>query len=105
MDQLINCLNLSINTPFSLEKFAQEHQMSARSLQRLFKSKTGMTVMEYLQQLRLCQAALLLRSTSLSISEVAGQCGYEDSNYFRVSSIKNENDSKCISPLFLQKIN
>ncbi len=79
--------------------------MSARSLQRLFKSKTGMTVMEYLQQLRLCQAALLLRSTSLSISEVAGQCGYEDSNYFRVSSIKNENDSKCISPLFLQKIN
>ncbi|WP_369308935.1 helix-turn-helix domain-containing protein [Providencia rettgeri] len=82
MDLLINCLNLSINTPFSLEKFAQKHQMSARSLQRLFKSKTGMTVMEYLQQLRLCHAALLLRSTSLSISEIAGQCGYEDSNYF-----------------------
>lgn len=82
MDQLITCLNLSINAPFSLEKYAQEHQQSARSLHRLFKSKTGMTVMEYLQQLRLCQAALLLRSTMLPISEIAGQCGYEDSNYF-----------------------
>ncbi|MBP6120824.1 MULTISPECIES: helix-turn-helix domain-containing protein [Providencia] len=82
MDQLLTCLNLSINAPFSLEKFAQEKMCSARSLHRLFKAKTGMTVMEYLQQLRLCQAALLLRSTTLSISEIAGRCGYEDSNYF-----------------------
>lgn len=82
LDLLINCLNLSVNTPFSLEKFAQEHQLSARSLHRLFKSKTGMTVMEYLQQLRLCQAEQLLRSTTLPISEIAGLCGYEDSNYF-----------------------
>ena len=82
MDQLLTCLNLSINTPFSLEKFAQEHQCSVRTLHRLFKAKTGMTVMEYLQQLRLCHAAFLLRSTTSSISEIAGQCGYEDSNYF-----------------------
>ncbi len=35
--------------------------MSARSLQRLFKSKTGMTTWNICNSTRLCQAALLLR--------------------------------------------
>lgn len=82
IDILITRLNQSISTPFSLNGFAQEHQVASRSLYRLFKSNTGMTITGYLQQLRLCHAATLLRTTNLLISDIAAQCGYEDSNYF-----------------------
>ncbi|HEK2899404.1 TPA: helix-turn-helix domain-containing protein [Proteus mirabilis] len=82
IDILITRLNQSISTPFSLNGFAQEHQVASRSLYRLFKSNTGMTITGYLQQLRLCHAATLLRTTDLLISDIAAQCGYEDSNYF-----------------------
>lgn len=82
IDILITRLNQSISMPFSLNEFAQEHHVASRSLYRLFKSNTGMTVTGYLQQLRLCHAATLLRTTDLLISDIAAQCGYEDSNYF-----------------------
>ena len=82
IDILITRLNQSIATSFSLNDFAQEHQVSPRSLYRLFKSNTGMTIIGYLQQLRLCHASTLLRTTDLFISDIAALCGYEDSNYF-----------------------
>lgn len=82
IDILITKLNQSISTSFSLNDFSQEHQVASRSLYRLFKTNTGMTITGYLQQLRLCHAATLLRTTDLLISDIAAQCGYEDSNYF-----------------------
>lgn len=82
LDILFSYLHKSIDKPFSLPNFAKEYQISTSSLRRLFKARTGMTVNHYLQQLRLCQAASLLRETDLSISEIAARCGYDDSNYF-----------------------
>lgn len=48
-----------------------------------FKKTTGMGVKEYLSFLRLKQASIELLSTDLSITEIAIQCGFNNSNYFK----------------------
>ena len=46
------------------------------------KNRTGKTYTEHLQEKRLSQAALLLKSTSLSVEDVALAVGYENKSYF-----------------------
>ncbi|HEY3698791.1 MAG TPA: helix-turn-helix domain-containing protein, partial [Spongiibacteraceae bacterium] len=60
------------------------HQLgiSARSFNRRFKDATGLSPGVYLQQQRLNSARDLLRTSNLSIAEVALAVGYNDSDYF-----------------------
>lgn len=46
------------------------------------KNRTGKTYTEHLQEKRLSQAAFLLKSTPLSVEEVAAAVGYENKSYF-----------------------
>ena len=46
------------------------------------KNRTGKTYTEHLQEKRLSQAALLLKSTHLSVEDVALAVGYENKSYF-----------------------
>jgi AraC-like DNA-binding protein len=55
--------------------------MSKSNLLAVFKEATGHSPIEYLIRLRLHNAAEMLASTSLSISEIAAECGFADSNY------------------------
>ncbi len=57
-------------------------QLSLRTLNRRFKQAVGITAGEYLQNLRLNNAKELLRTSNLSIAEVAENCGYQNSSYF-----------------------
>jgi len=49
---------------------------------RLFKMKTGVSIPEYINNVRIKRAKLLLKSTDLSINEVARSVGFDDSFYF-----------------------
>jgi AraC family L-rhamnose operon transcriptional activator RhaR len=82
LDSLLTALHDSVKAPFNLDDFCRRHQTSGRSIHRLFKAQTGMTVSGYLLKLRLCRAMQLLRNSSLPIGLIAAECGYEDSNYF-----------------------
>ncbi|NUU65835.1 HTH-type transcriptional activator RhaR [Enterobacteriaceae bacterium BIT-l23] len=84
LDRLITALAGSLSAPFDLEAFCAVQQCSVRTLRQQFRQQTGMTVGQYLRQLRICHAQYLLRHTAMRISEVAMQCGFEDSNYFSV---------------------
>jgi AraC-like DNA-binding protein len=48
----------------------------------VFKKATGMTLVAYLTQVRLAQAAHLLGTTDRSIAEIADQVGFADQSYF-----------------------
>lgn len=56
--------------------------MSKRSFLRAFADATGQTPIAYLIQLRTTRAADLLRTTPRSVTEVAYEVGFNDSNYF-----------------------
>lgn len=56
--------------------------MSRSSLQRYFLNATGCSPRQYLLQLRIAEAANLLRSTGKSIDEISEETGFGDRNYF-----------------------
>lgn len=68
--------------PLRMPELAQELGLSLRSLNRRFKQAAGMSPGAYLQQQRLNTARDLLRTSNLSIAEVAAAVGYADSGYF-----------------------
>jgi len=76
---------------FIRENFAQEltlavlgkkFGLSASFLSRRFKEVSGMGINEYITNVRIHNAAQLLKQERLSVTEVAARCGYSDSNYF-----------------------
>lgn len=54
-----------------------------RTLKRRFKSATGTTLIEYLQNLRVEAAKRLLESSSAAVDDISVQVGYEDPSFFR----------------------
>ncbi|MDH2999703.1 hypothetical protein A1D23_06300 [Chelonobacter oris] len=91
IDMIFSALYGSIETTFNFELFCQKNRFSPRAIQRLFKQQTNMTIGQYLQKLRICRAMTLLRTSSLSIADIALKCGYEDSNYFSLVFRKMQN--------------
>ena len=51
-------------------------------LSKLFRSKMGMNLREYINQIRIEEARRLRLTTSLSVSEIAGRVGYDNISYF-----------------------
>ena len=49
---------------------------------RLFKEKSSMTYLEYLQEIRLKNAYDLIQNTNNSIEEIASKVGYNNKGYF-----------------------
>lgn len=67
---------------FSAAKLEQKFYLSYKHLAAVFKKDTGVTMQQYHTALRINQAAKLLRSTLLSIGEIADKVGYSDMLYF-----------------------
>ena len=71
------------------ETLARDFGTSRSSLFTRFKQYTGYTPITYLIEIRLTQAKLLLRATSLSIEQIATETGFQDSGYFSQVFKKN----------------
>ncbi|WP_440117054.1 helix-turn-helix domain-containing protein [Paenibacillus sp. QZ-Y1] len=68
--------------PLSLEDVAARSNISVRHLNRIFRSYYQMTPLSYVHTLRLEKACKLLKQTSLAITRISYECGFNDSNYF-----------------------
>ena len=66
----------------SFEQVADRFSLSTRTLNRRFKTATGQTPLQYLQEVRINTARDLLKTSNLSINEVAEKVGYQDAGYF-----------------------
>jgi transcriptional regulator GlxA family with amidase domain len=54
-----------------------------RTLKRRFKLATGLTLIDYMQNLRIEEAKRLLESTDRAADEISADVGYEDPSFFR----------------------
>lgn len=70
------------DSTISLEKVAQELQVSSVYLSRLFKQELGMNFVQLLTQKRIKQAIYLLQTTDYPIVTISEQIGYETQHYF-----------------------
>lgn len=65
-----------------LEKFCREYHYSSQYMSRKFHQETGMTVLEYIQRIRVEKACELIAGSESSIREIAVSVGYENIKYF-----------------------
>ena len=70
------------NEKLSLESVASHFFIDKHYLARLFKEQYGVTLLTYLQQVRITHAKRMLRFTDKSIEEIGLECGIGELNYF-----------------------
>ena len=61
----------------SVEDLASHVAMSPRNLSRVFKEKTGSTILEYLTLLRIEYAKTMLNNPEFTIEYIASKCGFK----------------------------
>lgn len=72
---------------------AEELHFNPQYLMRAFKSKTGMSIMEYITQERIATAKKILKDTNLPVKVIADMTGYADYAYFTRVFKKNTGQS------------
>lgn len=79
---VIGALENDFSKHWKLDELLSIAHMSSSNLMRVFRKATGQTPIEYLVRLRIQRAMEMLRSTGLTITEIALEIGFNDSNYF-----------------------
>ncbi|WDT84775.1 GlxA family transcriptional regulator [Alteromonas sp. 009811495] len=70
-------------SPLQVKAIADIHFVSVRTLQRRFTQTLGLTLIEYLQKLRLHHACQHMEISKLSVNDIAYAVGYQNVNAFR----------------------
>lgn len=66
----------------TLEDLARKAHLSPRHFQRIFHDCVGRSPIDYLMHIRVRKAAVLLHGTQRTVTDIAFDCGFSDSNYF-----------------------
>lgn len=66
----------------SLYALSVHVHLSPEYLLRVFKKKEGITILQYINDLRLAEAKRLLKETDMQTKEIAGQLGFTSAGYF-----------------------
>lgn len=80
--QILSFLESNYQKPLQLKDIAQYVGINQQYLCRFFKETSGMSVMDYLLHIRLEKAKEKIRTSTLTILEIALECGFSSDNYF-----------------------
>ena len=82
INDVIHYINLHYAEKISLSDIEERYSISASYFCKLFKNVSGLSFINYLNQIRVEKATQLLVSTDKKISAVAKECGFSDYPYF-----------------------
>lgn len=80
--KLLRFIENNYRLELSSEVFEQEFNLNYDYMNRLFKGKTGMTIMAYVNKLKIRESKVLLRTGMYSVQKVAKQLGFANEFYF-----------------------
>ena len=72
----------NLSDPLKLSDIAQHLHISSRHLTRLFVKDLGVSYSEYVKNERIQKAAMLLKTTNISIKDISEQTGFKNVHYF-----------------------
>jgi len=79
MQEIIDYLQKNYQEKITLDELAAKFLLTKSYLSRYFKNSTGMSIMQYLEIIRIHHAVEELKNTSNSIENIAMQCGFSNS--------------------------
>ena len=82
LDLMMTFIRHHIAEPLTVARVAESARCSETTAQRLFARYAGESMQSWIRRVRLREAAALLRTTGLRVSEVAQLVGYPDPLYF-----------------------
>jgi len=82
VDRAIDFLSERVDQTLTLEEIAASVNLSVSHFSYLFKKKTGYSVIEYLNHLKVQKACQYILFTNMRISEIALEIGIADQYYF-----------------------
>lgn len=80
--QTIHYIEFNLNSKFNLNDLAKNLGVSVPYLASQFKKEVNVTIITYMNQLRINTAIKLLNTSTLSIQDIALHVGIYDNNYF-----------------------
>lgn len=80
--KVLEYVNTHFSEHLSAAELANAAYLSTSSFYRVFRALTGLTFQQYLTQLRIRHACLLLRQTGEPLAKICTQCGYRDYSTF-----------------------
>ena len=87
--EVISYINSNLDKILRLEDVATAVSFSAQHLSRMFIEEIGMSINNYIVQARIEESKRLLRTTQLTIVQIAERLNYYDSSYFSKAFKKN----------------
>lgn len=82
MATIFNYLEENVTKHIALSDVCQIAMMSQSSLEKLFKERTGQSVLDYFHKLKIKEAKRLLQDGRYNISTIADMLGYNSIHYF-----------------------
>lgn len=83
MGRLLSWIESHLSQKLNIPQLAHQAGMSLRTFHRYFTAATGKSPMNYVASQRISWAKeLLMAEPTARISDIAAQCGFEDSNFF-----------------------
>jgi len=85
IEKAFQYLNQNFDKPVTLGEVAKLNNMTEASFSRFFKTRTGITFIDSITEMRLGHATRMLIETTHSVAEIAYKCGFNNiSNFNRV---------------------
>jgi AraC-like DNA-binding protein len=79
---ILSYINQNYSRLTNIEEIADYFYISKYHLCHVFKEATGITLIQYLNKIRIQNACNLLVNSNLSISDIGASCGFHSSMYF-----------------------
>lgn len=89
LDKVLDYMEMHCRRKIDMEHLAKLSSCSLRNFERIFRKTIGCTPASYIIDIKLRQVKNLLRSTSLSISEIAAETGFGTGAYLARQFKKN----------------
>lgn len=79
---IVSYINSNYADIRNIEQISDEFYISKYYLCHLFKKSIGITVIEYLNRIKIKNACNMMQSTDMSLTEISQVCGFNSSSYF-----------------------
>ena len=82
IEKVINHIKQNLTSDLSLEAVSAYANLSPIHFHNCFKSATGRTLHQYVEEQRIKRAANLLVTTDWTLTRISGECGFSSQSYF-----------------------